>query len=205
MTTRADRQEDPQDRVNDLVRARPVPAKRLTVPARPDNLGSYDSRRAGIARIGARICEVADRIMEQQPAPGFAGLLRRLRGEAKLTQEELAQAAGISTRSVSDLERGINRTARKDTALLLADALNLAEPARALFVAAARAAQPRKCWRRCKQERHERRPLRRGSTLDPHNPGWYQRSCPSTWPGLPAASVSLSNSKAWPSRGLTAQ
>ena len=33
---------------------------------------------------------------------------------------------------------GINRTAHKDTALLLADALNLAEPARALFVAAAR-------------------------------------------------------------------
>ena len=60
---------------------------------------------------------MADRIMEQQPALGFAGLLRRLRGEAKLTQEELAQAAGISARSVSDLERGINRTARKDTAL----------------------------------------------------------------------------------------
>ena len=81
---------------------------------------------------------MADRSMEQQSASGFAGLLRRLRREARLTQEELAQAAGISTRSVSDLERGINRTARKDTALLLADALNLAEPARALFVAAAR-------------------------------------------------------------------
>jgi transcriptional regulator with XRE-family HTH domain len=80
--------------------------------------------------------------MEQQPALGFAELLRRLRGEAKLTQEELAQAAGISTRSVSDLERGINRTARKDTALLLADALNLAEPARALFIAAARGRTP---------------------------------------------------------------
>jgi tetratricopeptide (TPR) repeat protein/transcriptional regulator with XRE-family HTH domain len=85
---------------------------------------------------------VADRIMEQQPALGFAGLLRRLRGEAKLTQEELAQAAGISARSVSDLERGINRTARKDTALLLADALNLAEPARAVFIAAARGRVP---------------------------------------------------------------
>ena len=85
---------------------------------------------------------MADRIMEQQPALGFAGLLRRLRGEAKLTQEELAHVAGISTRSVSDLERGINSTARKDTALFLADALNLAEPARALFIAAARGRVP---------------------------------------------------------------
>jgi DNA-binding XRE family transcriptional regulator len=48
----------------------------------------------------------------------LAGLLRQLRGEARLTQEELAQAAGLSPRSVSDLERGINRTARKDTAPL---------------------------------------------------------------------------------------
>ena len=74
----------------------------------------------------------------EQPGLGFAGLLRQLRAKARLTQEELAEAAGLSPRSVSDLERGIHRTARKDTALLLADALGLAEPARALFVAAAR-------------------------------------------------------------------
>jgi tetratricopeptide (TPR) repeat protein/transcriptional regulator with XRE-family HTH domain len=69
---------------------------------------------------------------------GFAGLLRQLRAEAGLTQEELAEAAGLSPRSVSDLERGIHRTAHKDTALLLADALGLSEPARGPFVAAAR-------------------------------------------------------------------
>ena len=67
----------------------------------------------------------------------FAGLLRQLRAEALLTQEELAEAARLSSRSVSDLERGVNRTARKDTAVLLADALGLAESARGLFVAAA--------------------------------------------------------------------
>ena len=72
----------------------------------------------------------------------FAGLLRRLRTGARLTQEELAEAAGISTRAVSDLERGVNRTAHKDTALLLADALGLAETGRALFVAAARGRGP---------------------------------------------------------------
>ena len=76
--------------------------------------------------------------MAEQPALGFAGLLRQLRGRARLTQEELAEAARLSPRSVSDLERGINRTARKDTAWLLADALGLAEPVRALFIAAAR-------------------------------------------------------------------
>ena len=72
----------------------------------------------------------------------FAGLLRRLRGEARLTQEELAEAAGLSPRSVSDLERGINRTAHKDTAVLLAGALGLPELVRAVFVAAARGRAP---------------------------------------------------------------
>ena len=80
--------------------------------------------------------------MVEQSVLGFAGLLRQLRAEARLTQEELADAAGLSPRSVSDLERGINRTARKDTAELLARALGLAEPARAVFVAAARGRAP---------------------------------------------------------------
>ena len=58
------------------------------------------------------------------------------------TQEELAEAAELSPRSVSDLERGVNRTARKDTAELLADALNLKGQARGLFIAAARGKVP---------------------------------------------------------------
>ena len=77
-------------------------------------------------------------MVAEQPGLGFADLLQQLRAEAKLTQEELAQAAGLSPRSVSDLERGIHRTARKDTAVLLAGALGLAWPAEELFVAAAR-------------------------------------------------------------------
>ena len=80
--------------------------------------------------------------MAEQPGLGLAGLLRRLRAEAGLTQEELAEAASLSPRSVSDLERGIHRTAHRDTAELLADALGLAEPVRALFVAAARGRRP---------------------------------------------------------------
>ena len=80
--------------------------------------------------------------MAEQAALSFGGLLRQLRGEARLTQEELAEAADLSPRSVSDLERGINRTARKDTAELLAGALGLAGPARVSFVAAARGRGP---------------------------------------------------------------
>jgi len=73
-----------------------------------------------------------------EPGLSFASLLRQLRAAARLTQEELAEAAGLSPRSISDLERGINRTAHKDTALLLAGALSLDGPVRGLFVAAAR-------------------------------------------------------------------
>lgn len=76
--------------------------------------------------------------MAEQPTLDFAELLRQLRGEAKLTQEELAELAGLSPRSVSDLERGVHPTARKDTAALLAGALSLTGPVRELFVAAAR-------------------------------------------------------------------
>ena len=75
--------------------------------------------------------------MAERSGLGFGGLLRQLRVEALLTQEELAEAARLSPRSVSDLERGINRTARKDSAVLLAGALGLAEPTRSVFVAAA--------------------------------------------------------------------
>jgi transcriptional regulator with XRE-family HTH domain len=77
-----------------------------------------------------------------QPLISFAGLLRQLRAEARLTQEELAQKAGLSPRSISDLERGVSRTAHKDTALLLADALAIGGSVRTAFVAAARGRAP---------------------------------------------------------------
>jgi tetratricopeptide (TPR) repeat protein/transcriptional regulator with XRE-family HTH domain len=78
----------------------------------------------------------------EQPVLDFAGLLRQLRDAAGLTQEELAEAARLSTRTVSDLERGIHRSAQKDTAGLLADALGLAGAVRTAFVAAARGRVP---------------------------------------------------------------
>jgi predicted ATPase/class 3 adenylate cyclase len=78
----------------------------------------------------------------EQAAPGFGPLLRQLRAYAGLTQQELAEAAGLSPRSVRDLERGIHRTARTGTAGLLAAALELSEPMRAVFLAAARGHAP---------------------------------------------------------------
>jgi tetratricopeptide (TPR) repeat protein/transcriptional regulator with XRE-family HTH domain len=73
-----------------------------------------------------------------EPPVTFAGLLRKLRTAARLTQEELAEAAALSPRSVSDLERGIAATPRRETVRLLADALNLAGQPRAEFEAVAR-------------------------------------------------------------------
>jgi transcriptional regulator with XRE-family HTH domain len=76
--------------------------------------------------------------VSEQPAIQYADLLRQLRAELGLTQEELASAAGISPRTISDLERGINQTPRRATAELLADALCLPAPRREEFMAAAR-------------------------------------------------------------------
>jgi transcriptional regulator with XRE-family HTH domain len=73
-----------------------------------------------------------------EPPAGFGSLLRRLRREARLTQEELAEAARLSSRAVAYLERGAVATPQKETVRLLADALGLVGPVRAEFEAAAR-------------------------------------------------------------------
>ena len=71
-------------------------------------------------------------------ASPFGRALRRCRTAAGLTQEELAARAGLSTRAVSDLERGVNATPRRDTLRLLADGLGLSDQDRADFEATAR-------------------------------------------------------------------
>ncbi len=55
----------------------------------------------------------------------LARLLRTHRSAAGLTQEELADRAGISARTVSDVERGLRTRIYRDTASRLADALGL--------------------------------------------------------------------------------
>jgi predicted ATPase/DNA-binding XRE family transcriptional regulator len=60
----------------------------------------------------------------------FGHLLRQARRAAGLTQEELAARAGLSTRGISDLERGERRAPHRETLQLLADALDLSETER---------------------------------------------------------------------------
>ncbi|HEX6508366.1 MAG TPA: AAA family ATPase, partial [Chloroflexota bacterium] len=70
--------------------------------------------------------------------PAFGLLLKRHRRAAGLTQEELAERAGVSARAVGDLERGL-RQPRRDTLVLLLDALQLAPEEASRLETAARA------------------------------------------------------------------
>ena len=74
--------------------------------------------------------------------PSFGELLRQTRLAAGLTQEALAERAGVSAKAVSDLERDPGRTPRLDTIGLLADALDLDPGERAGLLAAARPQPP---------------------------------------------------------------
>jgi len=57
----------------------------------------------------------------------FGELLRRYRVAADLTQEELAEGAGVSVRAISDLERGLKQSPRATTLRLLIGALRLSD------------------------------------------------------------------------------
>jgi len=76
-------------------------------------------------REGAGVLPVPTLAPVTAPAPSFGALLKRYRLAASLTQEELAERAGLSVRAISDLERGLHRSPRKETVNLLADALRL--------------------------------------------------------------------------------
>jgi predicted ATPase/DNA-binding XRE family transcriptional regulator len=71
-------------------------------------------------------------------ATGFGDLLRRHRRDAGLSQEGLAELAGLSVDAIAALERGRRRAPRPHTLRLLADALRLGAPDRARLTAAAR-------------------------------------------------------------------
>jgi len=65
----------------------------------------------------------------------FGALLRRYRERAGLSQEELAAHAGMSAQAISMLERGDRQHPYPATLRHLADALGLADAARAAFLA----------------------------------------------------------------------
>ena len=79
--------------------------------------------------------------MEQSEPSAFGILLRRHRMAVWQTQEQLSEKAGVSARTISDIERGIARRPQTHTALQLADALGLEGEDRRWFLNAARGRQ----------------------------------------------------------------
>jgi predicted ATPase/transcriptional regulator with XRE-family HTH domain len=80
--------------------------------------------------------------METRDPRRVGDFVRRHRIAAALSQEELAERAGLSVRAISDLERGIHRMPRLETVRMLADALALSEAGRAELLAVARPTPP---------------------------------------------------------------
>lgn len=77
-----------------------------------------------------------------RPAEMVGDLLRLHRVDLGLTQEDLAERAAISTRTVSDIERGLRFSVYRETARRLADALELHGLDRTAFESAARRTPP---------------------------------------------------------------
>ena len=71
-------------------------------------------------------------------ATGFGATVRKLRVAASLTQAELAEQAGISERTVSDLERGLRATVYPATARQLAASLGVSSSDLPAFLSEAR-------------------------------------------------------------------
>lgn len=67
--------------------------------------------------------------------PAFGHILKRFRTAAGLSQEALAEYAGLSARTVSDLERGLKHRPHRETVGMLAQALKLSAEDRALWEA----------------------------------------------------------------------
>ena len=75
--------------------------------------------------------------MRDTQAGTLAELLKQYRARARLSQEELAEQAGLSVRTISDLERGLKQRPRTATVRLLVAALGLSKLEQAAFEAAA--------------------------------------------------------------------
>src|SRR4051812_34077613 len=80
----------------------------------------------------------AGRSLVNPETASFGEVLRQLRTAAALSQEALAERAGLSQRGISDLERGVRRSPHLASVNMLADALELGPTQRQILVAAAR-------------------------------------------------------------------
>lgn len=75
-------------------------------------------------------------VVNTHKSSAFGVLLRHYREAAALSQEILAERAGLSVRGISDLERGARTTPRLETVAMLADGLRLSDTDRASLLAA---------------------------------------------------------------------
>src|SRR5271166_2552247 len=98
-------------------------------------------------------------LMHSAP-PSFGDLLKRYRIKADLTQEELAERAGLSTRAIMYLERG-TRSPYRDTLRRLGQALGLTPQEQDALTAAAQ-------------------PPESPTAVDPTAPARYELPVPST-------------------------
>ncbi len=67
-------------------------------------------------------------VMGRVGADAFGAVLRRYRMAAGLSQEQLAEQAGLSAHGISDLERGARTHPYPETVQRLAQALGLSDP-----------------------------------------------------------------------------
>src|SRR5712692_10102180 len=78
----------------------------------------------------------------QDAQVSFSELLQSYRAAAGLSQDELAERAGLSRRGISDLERGERRLPHPATVRRLASGLGLDLTERAVLLAAVRQQEP---------------------------------------------------------------
>jgi len=76
--------------------------------------------------------------MSSEPPPTFGALLKRYRTAAGLSQEALAERAGLTAQGIGAQERGLRQTPHRDTVNLLADALELSPDERRALEATVR-------------------------------------------------------------------
>src|SRR5688572_15595349 len=106
-----------------------------------DRVGRMDALHADRTIVNPHVAGPAavseGRCAMQQAEPGsFGEQLRSYRERIGLTQEELAERAGLSAQGISALERGLRRRPYLPTMRALAEALGLSAHERAAFASA---------------------------------------------------------------------
>ncbi|MGJ6967822.1 ATP-binding protein [Streptosporangium sp. G11] len=92
--------------------------------------------------------QIAEKEQPITTPASFAEVLRRHRHAARLTLEQLAEASGVSARTLSDMERGRSKGPQHRTVTALADALGLADADREQLDELAREGRLRDHWTR---------------------------------------------------------